>query len=203
VPERLTTKELSPRTWRDFERLFSRPGNGWNSCGCMLSHRGCHLPRGAYPTKATQAAQNLKEQKALVDERRSYGILVYSDSEPIGWCQFGPKSELPFSAGESESDKSKWRITCFVTDKRFRRHGVARVALRAAVEAIRRRGGGLIEAHPLAVDASWPYTGTVRLFAAEGFEEVRGFVVNSTGFPRYDRNRVTAGKKVVVMHLTV
>jgi GNAT superfamily N-acetyltransferase len=169
----------------------------------MLSHRGCHLSRTLFPTKAAQSAQNLSEHRALVDERRSHGILVYSGEEPVGWCQFGPKSELPLSAGPPESDERMWRITCFVTDKRFRRQGVASAALRAAVEAIRSRGGGLIEAHPLAVDAPWPYTGTVRLFAAEGFEEARRFVVNSTDFPRYDRNRVTAGKEVAVMHLTV
>src|SRR5205807_1398799 len=106
---------------------------------------------------------------------------------------FGPKSDLPFDHPGGNADERIWRITCFVTDKRFRRHGIAKTALRAAVEAIRKRGGGLIEAHPLAVDGSWPYTGTVQLFEREGFTEVQRFVVNSRDFPRYDGNRVTAG----------
>jgi GNAT superfamily N-acetyltransferase len=199
----LTTRELSPVTWSDFEKFFSQEGNGWNACGCMLCHRGRHLSRSAYPTKAAQAAQNLKEQKELVEENRSHGILVYSDGEPVGWCQFGPTSELPFSADASGTDERTWRVTCFVTDKKFRRQGVASVALQAAIAAIRRRGGGLIEAHPLAVDGSWPYTGPVQLFAREGFKEARRFLLHSADFPRYDRNRVTAGKEVVVMHLIV
>lgn len=28
------TKELSPRTWRDYAAFFSQ-GNGWDHCGCV------------------------------------------------------------------------------------------------------------------------------------------------------------------------
>jgi ribosomal protein S18 acetylase RimI-like enzyme len=140
------------------------------------------------------------EKRELVEKKQSHGILVYSNGEPVGWCQFGPKAELPFVQGAPDTSEGTWRITCFVTHKRFRRQGVARVALRAAIAAIRKRGGRLIEGHPLAVDSSWPYTGTVQLFETEGFKEIRRFLVNSTDFPRYDRNQVTAGRQVVVMH---
>jgi ribosomal protein S18 acetylase RimI-like enzyme len=203
VRGRLTAKELSARTWPDFERLFTQEGNGWNSCACMLCHRGHHLSRTEFPTAAARAQQNRKEKKDLVENDRSHGILVYSDGEPVGWCQFGSTSELPFADGATDTGERTWRITCFVTHKRFRQQGVARFALRAAIAAILKRGGGLIEAHPLAVDSSWPYTGTVQLFEGEGFKEVRRFEVNSTDFPRYDRNQVTAGKQVVVMHRSV
>lgn len=36
-----------------------------------------------------------------------------------------------------------WRITCFVVDRKVRRRGIARAALRAALAAIRKKGGGL------------------------------------------------------------
>jgi hypothetical protein len=42
-----------------------------------------------------------------------------------------------------------WRITCFCTRKDFARRGIAGVALRAALAAIRRRGGGVVEAFPI------------------------------------------------------
>lgn len=203
MERRWTTKELSTETWPDFVRLFAQERTGWNSCGCMLSLRGRHLPRSQFPTKAERAARNRQEQRQLVEEGRSHGILVYSKEEPIGWCQFGPKSELPPVDAEADVDERAWRITCFVTDKRFRRQGVAQVALRAGVEAVRRRGGGTIEAHPLSVKSSWPYTGTVELLAREGFTEVRRFLLHSSDFPRYDRNRVTTGQWVVVMQRTV
>jgi hypothetical protein len=43
--------------------------------------------------------------------------------------------------------KKLWRITRFVTDKKHR--GVASTALEAALESIRRKGGGVVEAYPL------------------------------------------------------
>jgi GNAT superfamily N-acetyltransferase len=197
---RFTTKELSTRTWADLERLYTQPGNGWNFCWCMVCQRGHHLSRKDFPNRAAQAVQNRREKKELVEGGRSHGILVYAEGEPVGWCQFGPKSELPLV---DEADDDGWRITCFVTHKQFRRQGVAAVALRAALEAISKRGGGLVEGFPLSVDGPWSYTGTVELFEREGFTEVRRDLVAATDFPRYDRNRNTAALSVVVMHRQV
>src|SRR5215469_894674 len=39
-----TTKELSKKTWPDFERLFSQK-NGWDFCWCMHFHRPRGLPK--------------------------------------------------------------------------------------------------------------------------------------------------------------
>ncbi len=44
------TKELSPETWSDFERLFA-PGRRWAFCACMLYQRGCHLDRKMFPDR--------------------------------------------------------------------------------------------------------------------------------------------------------
>jgi len=65
----------------------------------------------------------------------------------------------------------RWRITCFVTVVRRRRRGVASTALRSALEAIRERGGGLVEAYPTLTprDPNWAHAGTVSLFEREGF----------------------------------
>ena len=197
---RLTTKELSTRTWPDLEKLYTQPGNGWNFCWCMVCQRGHHLPRKDFPNRAAQAVQNRMEKKELVEKGRSHGILVYADREPVGWCQFGPKGELPLTGDASEGE---WRITCFVTHKDFRRQGVAAAALGAAVAAISKRGGGLVEGFPLSVDGPWSYTGTVELFEREGFTEVSRALVSETDFPRYDRNRNTADLSIVVMQRTV
>lgn len=175
-----TTKELSPEIWPDFERLFA-PGTGWAFCGCMLFQRGCHLPRAEFPTREEMRVRNMGEKRALVDEGRAHGILVYEDGEPAGWCQFGPVEELPISGGGRTSRRIppmgtdvRWRITCFVTQVRRRRGGVAGVALRAALDAIRDRGGGLVEAYPSATPSrgSWRHGGTVSMFEREGFTVV-------------------------------
>lgn len=41
----LRTKELSKRTWADFERLFSQ-GNGWDFCWCLAYQFGGSGGRG-------------------------------------------------------------------------------------------------------------------------------------------------------------
>jgi GNAT superfamily N-acetyltransferase len=75
----------------------------------------------------------------------------------LGWCQYGPREELPRIdssrkhrglAAKSETERL-WRITCFAVHKNWRKRGVASVALKAALEAIREKGGGLVEGYPI------------------------------------------------------
>lgn len=79
---------------------------------------------------------------------------MYADGEPVGWCQFGPIGELPIPhKAEPSHDNGEgrvWRITCFCTMKDYRRQGIAELALRAALDAIRRKGGGSVVAQPVA-----------------------------------------------------
>jgi GNAT superfamily N-acetyltransferase len=144
----------------------------------MLYQRGCHLDARKFPDRASALVQNQAEKRALVEAGRAHGILVYDDSEPIGWCQFGPAEELPLP-GAIRLDRRipplgagvRWRITCFVTVVRRRRRGVASTALRSALEAIRERGGGLVEAYPTLTphNPNWTHAGTMSLFEREGF----------------------------------
>jgi GNAT superfamily N-acetyltransferase len=151
-----TTKELSPRTWPDFERLFSQ-GHGCDFCACMVYQRGCHLPSKEFPTRAESHVRNLTDKRELVMQGRAHGILVFADAEPVGWCQYGPVDELPLPGASRlqkgvrvEDSTSQWRITCFVTHQKHRRRGVGSLALTAAVESIERQGGGWVEATPIA-----------------------------------------------------
>lgn len=66
-----------------------------------------------------------------------------------------------------------WRITCFAVDSKHRRRGVASVALKAALEAIRKEGGGLVEAYPIIRWGAYQeYHGTVSTFERQGFKIV-------------------------------
>ncbi|GAA5032972.1 hypothetical protein GCM10023317_84570 [Actinopolymorpha pittospori] len=169
---RFTTKELSKRTWPDFERFFSQV----HGCACTLYLHGRHLPsvartateraerfgvpdrsRSVFPARAFGRAQELSAVKELVWQGRAHGILVYGRGEPVGWCHFGRASALPVVRDDrtppemvARHPSSDWRITCFTTRMDYRRRGVATTALAAALEAIRQRGGGWIEATPIA-----------------------------------------------------
>ena len=174
---RFTTKELSKRTWPDFERLFSR-GNGWDHCWCMAYQGG--NKSGA--RRAERSEINRADKLRLLDEGRAHGVLVYAKGEPVGWCQFGPEDELPVKAGGDDAELRPgraprlWRITCFVTDKRWQHQGVARAALRAALDAIRASGGGVVEAYPFVHSGGVPADAEV----ADAFSElVRRYGRNS------------------------
>ena len=68
-----------------------------------------------------------------------------------------------------------WRITCFVVAEGFRRKGVASRGLKAAIEAIRKKGGGLVEGYPVSETdqgSNYLYCGTVKMFEKEGFKKI-------------------------------
>ena len=199
-----TTKELSKNTWPDFERLFSQK-NGWDFCWCMHFHRPRSLPKSqSLHSRAERGVRNRREKRELVEKGCSHGILVYAKGEPIGWCQYGPKEELPrfdnsrnYRGLALERGKvNLWRITCFVVDKKYRKRGVASVALKAALEAIRNKGGGLVEAFPLIqweelcrsrirrcghapAFGNMSTHGTLSMFEKEGFKAVAPFGITN------------------------
>lgn len=116
-----TTKELSKRTWADFEGLFSQ-GNGWDFCWCMHFQRPCGLPKSKWlRTRPERGVRNRVEKRELVERGCAHGILVYADGAPVGWCQYGPREELPridntrkYRGLAPECGTVKlWRITCF------------------------------------------------------------------------------------------
>ena len=73
-----------------------------------------------------------------------------------------------------------WRITCFAVLKKYRKRGVASAALRAALEAIRKKGGGLVEAYPIdrwltRAFGNESTNGTASMFRKVGFKTVASF----------------------------
>jgi len=169
-----TTRQLTPGTWPDFEKLFAKHGGVQAGCWCMFYHR----PRPIHEKE--RASRNRRDKRAFVLARRSHGILVYAGRQAVGWCQFGPREDLPrIDAGRNyrklalPETRKLWRITCFFVDRDYRRKGVAQVALRAALQAIRKGGGGLVEAYPATTPravATW--FGSVAMFERERFRQV-------------------------------
>jgi ribosomal protein S18 acetylase RimI-like enzyme len=185
-PSSYSTRELSSRTWRDFEKLFGKKSK-WGGCWCMIFQRPGPLPKSETRklTKEQRVGRDRKDKKELVERGRSHGILVYSDEEPVGWCQYGLKRELPrIDAGriytkltlDNEEGKRLWRITCFWVDRNYRGRGVATASLKAALKSIKKKGGGLVEAYP-AIRKGFPadWFGTVSMFKKEGFKFVAPF----------------------------
>jgi GNAT superfamily N-acetyltransferase len=181
-----STKELTRNNWPDFEKLFeTHPAPGAYPCWCMYYHRLRPLPESEkLQTRVKRVARNHREKRELVRNGRSHGILVYAEGKPVGWCQYGPSEELPridnnpkYRGLAPEGDMERlWRITCFVVDRKYQKRGVASAALKAALESIRNKGGGLVEAYPIirwGAYADW--SGTASMFKKEGFKIVAPF----------------------------
>ena len=150
----------------------------------MFHHTASFTAENTPRTKAEGAVRYRREKKELVKKGESHGIIIYGkNGDPIGWCQYGPREELPrmdhnriyLDKVRSDDKKSFWRITCFVVDKNYRRKGVASAALNAVLESIKKKGGGLVEAYPVSKTDEGPgfmNKGRESMFAKAGFKTI-------------------------------
>jgi ribosomal protein S18 acetylase RimI-like enzyme len=172
--ERYTTKQLSIKTWNDFEKLCEKHNGIWNGCWCLNFHE-----EGGIKGLSGNERRDIK--KRLVEQGRAFASLVYDGKKTIGWCQFGRCEELPRIKHKKEyfnkNDKlPDWRITCFFVDSDYRKIGITRIALSDALKQIKKMGGGVVESYPEEVDgrnisASFLYNSTLQIFEDEGFEK--------------------------------
>ena len=76
------------------------------------------------------------------------GLVAYLDGEPVGWCAVEPRTAYPGllrvyrvpweGRAEDKTDESVWAVTCVFTRAGYRRRGISRALVRAAVEFARR-----------------------------------------------------------------
>ncbi|MBI3859555.1 MAG: GNAT family N-acetyltransferase [Thaumarchaeota archaeon] len=174
-----TTKELGAETFPDFEELAVKQGDCW----CIYYQRPKPVTRGMSPQERSD--RNRRDKRRLVGEGRSHAILVYDGQRPVGWCQYGAYDELPRidagrfykKIGRPEGERNLWRITCFFVDRQYRGKGVSKAGLKAALQSIAKRGGGVVEAYPvvstkMAAVPEWRWFGVPSMFEREGFSKV-------------------------------
>ena len=108
-------------------------------------------------------------------------MLVYDGEQAVGWCQFGSPAELPHIKNPKAYEKDldtlpAWRIGCIFTGSKHRGKGVARAAVTAVLDEIRRAGGGVVEAYPEQVVDRKPQRGAYLHTGPETLYEDLGFV---------------------------
>lgn len=154
-----------------FDRLFADHGGVWGGCWCIFYHITEGFDEHAY-------AKNRRAKRRLVSEGRAHGTIVLCGDVPVGWCQFGPKEELPRIDGRKgyvPTSRNVWRITCFFIGRGHRRQGFAEFALRESMDAMKKLGVRSIEAYPVEgkLSATMLWSGTPELFERLGFTRVR------------------------------
>jgi GNAT superfamily N-acetyltransferase len=173
-PGQYTTTPLTGQTWPDFAALVEANNGIWGGCWCMGFH-----PEGI--GRDSTVAGNRDAKRAHVAAGTVHQVLVYLDGQCVGWCQFGPPAEVATIKNRRAYEKElvelpDWRIGCVFTGSGHRRKGVARAGLAAALSAISRAGGGLVEAYPEQLEGRGPQRGAYLHTGPEGLFEEFGFV---------------------------
>jgi GNAT superfamily N-acetyltransferase len=165
---------VTPDRWRDMKALFG-PRGACGGCWCMY-WRGTRKQ-----FEMRKGAGNRRAMKRIIDSGEIPGILAYTGGEPIAWCSIAPRER--FSALERSrilapvDDRPVWSVVCFFVTKQYRRRGVSKAILEAAVRYARDAGARIIEGYPVepkkgTTPDPFAYTGLASTFRAAGFTEV-------------------------------
>jgi len=171
----ITTRELVPELWPALERLFGKNG-ACGGCWCMFWRI-----RDGERYEDVKGPKAKRRFKALVRAGKAHGVLAFDGDEPVGWCAFERRVELPrlqrAPSLRCDDAEKVWSLPCFYVKAGWRRKGVAGALLAAAVKAVARHGGKIAEGYPapppragLKVSA-WVYTGVPSMFERAGFEK--------------------------------
>ena len=165
--------------WPDLESIFNGRGcSVARSCWCMAYRHS-----GAQPVLKggiTRSQANRAELKALVDARRTPGLIGYLGEEPVGWVSIAPRAEyaklIRSPVMKAVDDKPVWSIVCFVVPSPYRKQGVAHALLQGAISYAREHGAELLEAYPVdkaekSKDVDM-WFGAKSMYDEAGFEEV-------------------------------
>jgi GNAT superfamily N-acetyltransferase len=177
----LTVQPATPDRWADVVQVMGTRGDP-SRCWCQYFHL-----RGRAWSEATPESHKERLGAQIRRAEVAPGILAYAGDNPVGWCQVAPKPELarllhsPNSAApEGSNDPADlWAITCFVVPPGQRRKGVTHELLAGALRHAETHGAAAVEGYPVDVAAkdrvssAELYHGTLSLFLAAGFHEVR------------------------------
>jgi GNAT superfamily N-acetyltransferase len=174
--ERLEIHPLTPERQADFLRYFDyeafADNPAWADCYCQFFYSPSDEAWGRQ-----SAAENRAGACARIGRREMTGYLAYVDGEPAGWVNAGPRTLYPRLEMEEEArveDRDRvGAIVCFVIAPPYRRHGLARRLLEAAVAGFRAQGLAVAEAYPLRDasrnDDAGAFHGPPSLYEAAGF----------------------------------
>lgn len=174
---KVTTRELIPDLWPDLQQLFGDNG-ACGGCWCMFWRQ----ERGEDWSKI-KGAVNKRRLRELVKSGRAHGVLAYVEGAPVGWAAFDRRRDFVKldrapSLACDDADRV-WSLPCFFVKAGYRRQGVGSALIAAAVKAVHRRRGAVIEAYPVrsakfgkAIPPAFAWTGTIAMFGTADFVPV-------------------------------
>jgi GNAT superfamily N-acetyltransferase len=178
---------LTPARRDDFLRFFDHQRGAafadnpqWAKCYCHYYH----VPK-AIEWGSLDAAANRTAMTARIDVAEMEGFLAYAAGEVVGWLNAQPWHKLPHACPRlgipppalDVPAHEAAAVVCFVVSPAWRRRGVAKALLDAALASFAARGIRVVDAFPWNAGSSTTpadhYHGPLSLFLAAGFAEVR------------------------------
>lgn len=140
----------------------------WAQCYCMFFHREDPHENGNNPWQKNRA-----DMEERLRTGRTTAYLAYVDGKPAGWCNASVRSAYPPRA-RGQGDDEVGVVSCFVIAPPYRKHGLSRRLLDAAVEGFREMGMKKVQAHPRLESPhdAGNFFGPLPLYLGAGFEIV-------------------------------
>jgi GNAT superfamily N-acetyltransferase len=170
--------------WAELQTIFGARGPA-SRCYCQRFKLRPREFFAGFP--ADERAERLRDQTDCghPESDTTSGLVAYLDGQPVGWCAVEPRTaypglvrnnRVPWSGrDEDKTDDSVWAVTCVLTRAGFRKRGVSRALVSAAVNFARERGARALEGYPITtkdVMSEELLVGTLGVFADAGFAEV-------------------------------
>lgn len=179
----VVVKPLSPALTGDFLAFFDHERGpafadnpDWASCYCHYYE----VPV-AIDWPSLTGEQNRVAMRARIETGEMEGFLAYDGDHPVGWLNAQPRHKLPHCFHRLRVPPTPLPcapyeaavIVCFIIAPAWRRRGVARALLRAALSSLAARGFSLVDAFPYkrrdSQTAADHYHGALSMFTAAGF----------------------------------
>ena len=189
------THPVTPDRFEDFADVIN-PNRRATHCWC-LSHR-------LQARDIEELGHGSREQamRALCEREHPPGVVTYLDGTPVGWCNIGPRAEIPRLSQSTlirpVDDLPVWSIVCVVVRGGHRKKGVTSHLIEGAVAYAAANGAPAVEAHPVdpqgRMDTTMAFVGTRGMFERAGFEVVGTTDAVASRMPRIAMRRTLTAR---------
>ena len=186
---------LTPDRFDDFADVIN-PNRRSTHCWC-LSHR-----LQAKDIEELGKGDREQAMRRLCERGNPPGVVTYLDGIPVGWCNIGPRAEIPRLAQSKlirpVDDVPVWSIICVVVRGGHRRKGVIAHLIEGAVQYAASHGAPAVEAYPVdpqgRMDTTMAFVGTRSMFDKAGFELVGTTGAVASKLPRLIMRRTLSAQ---------
>ncbi len=176
-----TTKPLTPDSIDDYFWFFDNRAfcnhPEWAACYCTFYTLKGPLDKWENRT----GSQNRIAAEQQIRDGELKGFLAYNGDMPVGFCNVNAKQSYCFDKYRTEMSNTGIKgivsVVCFVIDPNFRRRGVSRLLLEAAIEHYMGSEYKIIESYPSSntLKEADNYHGFTKLYTEKGFKTVESY----------------------------